>query len=74
MGEVYKARDTRLNPTVAIKTLPSHDRDDPDRLRRVEREARAIAALAHPHICVLQLKIWYSGFSPRRLALPASDV
>jgi eukaryotic-like serine/threonine-protein kinase len=53
MGEVYKARDTRLNRTVAIKVLPSHDRGDPDRRRRFEREARSIAALAHPHICVL---------------------
>ena len=53
MGEVYKARDTRLNRIVAIKILPSHNRADPDRRRRLEREAQAIAALAHPHICVL---------------------
>ena len=53
MGEVYKARDTRLNRIVAIKILPSHDRADPDHRRRLEREAQAIAALAHPHICVL---------------------
>jgi eukaryotic-like serine/threonine-protein kinase len=53
MGEVYKGRDTRLNRTVAIKILPSQHRDDPDRRRRFEREARAIAALADPHICVL---------------------
>ena len=53
MGEVYKARDTRLNRTVAIKTLPVHYRNDHDRRRRFEREAQAIAALAHAHICVL---------------------
>jgi Tol biopolymer transport system component len=53
MGEVYRARDTRLNRIVAIKILPSHDRADPDRRRRLEREAHAVAALAHPHICVL---------------------
>lgn len=53
MGVVYKARDTRLNRVVAIKTLPSEHKTDPDRGRRFEREAQAIAALAHPHICVL---------------------
>ena len=53
MGEVYKARDTRLNRIVAIKILPSHNRADSDRRRRLEREAQAVAALAHPHICVL---------------------
>ncbi len=53
MGEVYKARDTRLNRTVALKTLPAHHRDDADRRRRFEREAQAVGALAHPHICVL---------------------
>jgi TolB-like protein/Tfp pilus assembly protein PilF len=50
MGEVYKARDTRLDRTVAIKILPSAD---PDRRARFAREAKAIAALSHPHICVL---------------------
>jgi Tol biopolymer transport system component len=53
MGEVYKARDTRLNRIVAIKILPSHNRADPDRRRRLAREAQAVAMLAHPHICVL---------------------
>jgi eukaryotic-like serine/threonine-protein kinase len=53
MGEVYKARDTRLNRIVAIKVLPARYRDDVDRRRRLEREARAIAALAHSHICTL---------------------
>ena len=50
MGEVYKARDTRLDRTVAIKILPSAD---PDLKQRFEREARAIAALTHPNICTL---------------------
>src|SRR6266699_3376961 len=50
MGEVYKARDTRLDRTVAIKILPS---TDSDRRERFAREAKAIAALSHPHICVL---------------------
>ncbi|MBI3046949.1 MAG: serine/threonine protein kinase [Acidobacteria bacterium] len=53
MGEVYKARDTRLNRTVALKVLPEHVRDNPEFKQRFEREARAIAALEHPHICVL---------------------
>jgi serine/threonine-protein kinase len=52
-GEVYKARDTRLDRTVAIKVLPAAVADDPDRLRRFEDEARAIASLNHPHICQL---------------------
>ena len=53
MGEVYKARDTRLDRTVAIKVLPVSMADDSDRLRRFEHEARAIASLNHPHICQL---------------------
>src|SRR5262249_5524220 len=53
MGEVYGARDTRLNRTVAIKVLPRHLSKRPDLRHRFEREARAIANLNHPQICAL---------------------
>jgi serine/threonine protein kinase len=53
MGEVYRARDTRLERTVAIKVLPSHFISSADMKMRFEREARAISQLQHPHICVL---------------------
>jgi serine/threonine protein kinase/Tol biopolymer transport system component len=53
MGEVYKARDTRLNRTVAIKVLPPHFSDNQEMKSRFEREAQTIAGLNHPHICVL---------------------
>jgi eukaryotic-like serine/threonine-protein kinase len=53
MGEVYRARDTRLERTVAIKVLSAHLSSNPDLKQRFEREARAISALQHPHICTL---------------------
>src|SRR5260370_31793899 len=53
MGEVYRARDTRLGRDVAIKVLPAHLSSDPELKTRFEREARAISALQHPHICTL---------------------
>jgi serine/threonine protein kinase len=53
MGEVYKARDTRLNRTVAIKVLPSALAAHPELRQRLEREARAVSSLNHPHICTL---------------------
>ena len=53
MGEVYRARDTRLERTVAIKVLPSHLSDNPELKQRFEREAKAISQLSHPNICTL---------------------
>ncbi len=53
MGEVYRARDTRLGRDVAVKVLPGHHPATPEMRHRFEREARAISSLSHPHICVV---------------------
>ena len=53
MGEVYRARDTRLGRDVAIKVLPAHLTANPDLRQRLDREAKAISSLNHPHICTL---------------------
>lgn len=53
MGEVYRARDVRLNRTVALKILPIHLSGRPGAQERFDREARAISSLNHPHICQL---------------------
>jgi serine/threonine protein kinase len=61
MGEVYRARDTRLGRDVAIKVLPGYLSQDPDRLRRFEQEARAAAALNHPNILAVFQMGTYEG-------------
>ncbi len=53
MGEVYRARDTKLNRDVAIKVLPEPLADDPERLARLQREAQVLAALNHPNIAAI---------------------
>lgn len=63
MGEVYRAHDTRLAREVAIKVLPASLTSDPDRLRRFEQEARAVAALNHPNILVVYQMATHDGLS-----------
>jgi serine/threonine protein kinase len=53
MGEVYRARGSRLERTVAIKILPLHLSANPDLKQRFEREAKTISSLNHPHICTM---------------------
>src|SRR5262245_52966107 len=53
MGEVYRAKDTRLGRDVAVKVLPAHMSSSPELRQRLEREARTISQLQHPHICML---------------------
>ena len=61
MGEVYRAHDVRLKRDVAIKVLPMLVSNDPERLRRFEREARAAAALNHPNILAVHQMGTYEG-------------
>ncbi len=62
MGEVYRARDTRLDRAVAIKVLPERLAGDAVALERFEREARAVSSLNHPHICTE--RVWSCGDRP----------
>src|SRR5262249_35018474 len=70
MGEVYRARDTRLHRDVALKVLPEAFASDPDRLARFEGEAQALAALNHPLIAqiqgvqALECRLYESGSRP----------
>ena len=68
MGEVYRAVDTRLGRNVAIKVLPAALRDDPTRLARLEREARMLASLNHPHVATVHglEQAEAAGVPPRR--------
>ncbi len=61
MGEVYRARDPRLGRDVALKVIAGDEAPSPDRLRRFEREARAVAALKHPHILAVYDVGWHAG-------------
>ena len=66
MGEVYRARDTRLGRDVAIKILPQIFTADPDRLARFEREARVLASLNHPNVAAMpdgKSLVYMQGFS-----------
>ena len=80
MGEVYRARDTRLHRDVALKVLPDAFATDPDRVRRFQQEARAVAALSHPHICQIfdvgpdYLVLEYVEGTPLRGPMPERDV
>jgi serine/threonine protein kinase len=53
MGEVYRARDTKLGRDVALKTLPTEFTNDPDRVARFKREAQVLTSLNHPHIAAI---------------------
>src|SRR3954447_4259744 len=70
MGEVYRARDTRLKRDVAIKVVPTLFAADPERLKRFEREAQTLAALNHPNIGqiygIVDVPTVAHGFSPAR--------
>ena len=64
MGEVYRARDTKLDRSVAIKILSDTFAHDPDRLARFEREAKMLAALNHPNIAIIHGFESVEGITP----------
>ena len=66
MGEVYRARDTKLDRDVALKVLPEAFTQDPDRLARFEREAKVLASLNHPNIAAIYGLEEGEGTRPRR--------
>ncbi len=68
MGEVYRARDTKLDRDVALKVLPQAFTDDPDRLARFEREAKVLASLNHPNMIRLGSASGRRGGDTRRAA------
>ena len=70
MGEVYRARDTKLGRDVAIKILPQAFATDPDRLARFEREARVLASLNHPHIAQIHGLEGQEGHKARLVSFP----
>src|SRR3990170_8155036 len=70
MGEVYRARDTRLNRDVALKILPALFTHDPERLARFEREAQVLASLNHPNIA----QIYDAGRAEGNLAFLAMEL
>jgi serine/threonine protein kinase len=76
MGEVYRARDTRLGREVAIKLLLEEVGSDPERLARFDREARVLASLNHPHIATLHgFETEFAGIALRNraISLPGSS-
>jgi len=78
MGEVYKAKDTRLDRSVAIKVLPAEFARDPSRRTRLDREAKAISQFDHPHICALYDVGAHDGVGRRSTSspfpVPAPDI
>lgn len=71
MGEVYRAKDTRLGRSVALKVLPEAVAADPDRVQRFEREAKVLASLNHPRIAALYGIEQAPPLTPTRAARPS---